>query len=842
LLVRKAVHVFLRSIITSGMLLAVVGCRCSPGLTAVEPARVTAEPLRLMLPATYVGRESAAEVEFTNSGGQTATLALTIDAPFVVTTESLQLVRGQAERVRVTFAPTAVGFVKKTLRAGELELEVEAEGLEVPMCLTAEMCVSARFDFDAAQCREEPRAEGTVCETSCVTGACEQGVCIGQLKGCNDADACTVDACSVTAGCSHAPVVCPVPTNKCHLARCDSASGCAVEDALDGTLCGPDDCRDLETDVCVSGQCTRRPRPATGRCANRWVPMTITARAAHAMAWDAARQKLILFGGGSRALGDTWEWDGARWTLRTPTNSPPGRLHHRMVYDAFRQRIVLFGGRDETQALFGDTWEWDGVTWVQRTPAISAPPRADHAMVYDSARRRVVLFSGYGANGYHSDTWEWDGASWTQRTPQLTPPARYLHAMAYDEVRQRTVLLGGYRSAPLSDHWEWDGTNWAVRAGPLPPGRAYHSLSWDGARARIVLFGGQSASSLLTDTWEWDGASWTMRAPQTSPPPRGHSAMAYDARAQRVVMFGGYENGNGVRGLSDTWEWDGTTWTERAVVNTPSSRVYQAMTYDSARQRVVLFGGSGTQVAALNETWEYDGTRWMQRTPVTSPPARSQPALTYDSVRQRTVLYGGNTRDAGMPVKLDDTWEWDGTTWSLRASASSPGPRAGLLTFDSTAQRAVLFGGSGLNDTWEWDGTSWSERHPTVMPPLGAYGQALVFDGARQRTVLFGGEGLGETWQWDGTNWSQSSPVPSPAPRTGHALAYDSNRQLVLLYGGFIGNNQLPSDTWEWNGTSWLQRTPVSSPLGTYGHSLAYDAARQRMVLFQDGSTWVFLP
>src|SRR5207249_4266269 len=65
----------------------------------------------------------------------------------------------------------------------------------------------------------------------------------------------------------------------------------------------------------------------------------------HAMACDGARGRVVLFGGrGPLVLGDTWEWDGSAWTLRS-SSGPEPRLGHAMAYDADRGRVVLFGGR-----------------------------------------------------------------------------------------------------------------------------------------------------------------------------------------------------------------------------------------------------------------------------------------------------------------------------------------------------------------------------------------------------------------------------------------------------------------------------------------------------------------
>jgi hypothetical protein len=35
---------------------------------------------------------------------------------------------------------------------------------------------------------------------------------------------------------------------------------------------------------------------------------------------------------------------------------------------------------------------------------------------------------------------------------------------------------------------------------------------FDSRRPRLVLFGGRSGQTLLTDTWEWDGTSWSQKS------------------------------------------------------------------------------------------------------------------------------------------------------------------------------------------------------------------------------------------------------------------------------------------------------------------------------------------
>src|SRR5438128_4978378 len=91
--------------------------------------------------------------------------------------------------------------------------------------------------------------------------------------------------------------------------------------------------------------------------------------------------------------------------------APSPRYDAGMAYDAARGQVVLFGGQDAS-SFFGDTWTWDGAAWTLRTPAHSPPPMCCMGMAYDAARGQVVLFGGYDFAPI-GDTWTWDGTDWT---------------------------------------------------------------------------------------------------------------------------------------------------------------------------------------------------------------------------------------------------------------------------------------------------------------------------------------------------------------------------------------------------------------------------------------------
>jgi hypothetical protein len=174
------------------------------------------------------------------------------------------------------------------------------------------------------------------------------------------------------------------------------------------------------------------------------------------------------------------------------------------------------------------------------------------------------------------------------------------------------------------------------------------------------------------------------------------------------------------------------------------------------------------------------------------------------------------------------------------------------MVYDSARGVSVLFGGIGdseFDDTWEWDGESWTQVSSTG--PRRRFNVFMAYDERRGVSVLFGGVTggmiLGDTWEWDGESWKQVS-VGGPPARHLHTMAYDSRRGVVVLFGGVSVPGQTEGrldDTWEWNGKRW-KRVDVGGPPSRRGHAMAYDAARGQMVLFGGsgaesdlGDTWL---
>ncbi len=528
------------------------------------------------------------------------------------------------------------------------------------------------------------------------------------------------------------------------------------------------------------------------------------------MAYDALRQESVLY---LRAA--TWVWDGFDWTQRSPAASPNASTMTAMAFDSARGRTILFGGLDSRSRAQGETWAWDGANWTLRSPASSPGPWVGHGMVEDRARGRLVLFGGGPFFlGRTSATWEWDGSTWIDRSSAKAPPPRTYVSMAYDARRQRVVVYGGFGpgGVVLGDTWEWDGADWQQIMPPSSPGpRFWHSMAYDAVSQQVVLSGGQSgtaSSSVVRDVWQWNGTTWTERAASPAPAARRETALTYDRDRGRVVLYGGLTD-SAYPWRSDTWEWDGRRWTPRDPSRSPRVLTGHRLAYDRVRKRTVLFGGQACPTP--RSTWEWDGTDWDLKTVAESPRGRTRHAMFFDPNRGTVVVMGGVSTDGACRTgpPLDDMWEWDGSRWSLITVSPRPSARAGAaVAYDEARRRVVLYGGTDaasfrLNDTWEWDGSTWQLRTPTQTPAHREFFAA--YDARRQRVVLHNGND--PPWEWDGTNWQPAAAV-ARSPVFG--LAYHENQEHLLLLAEYQGE----TETWLYGASPLASQQAVGTGCG----------------------------
>lgn len=311
-------------------------------------------------------------------------------------------------------------------------------------------------------------------------------------------------------------------------------------------------------------------------------------------------------------------------------------------------------------------------------------------------------------------------------------------ASAVPATSDALTAVGQPSSAPSGAAWEEQSTTaW--------PGRAANAaVAFDAAAQRMILFGGYDAFVYSSETWSWDGNDWTLLDTPTHPTGRNRHAMAYDPVRDEIVLIGGQDHS---KSRADTWVFTDGTWIKRHDVGQRPGRLLgAAMTFDPNLQQVVLFGGYDNRrghYGLTNATWTWDGSTWTRLEPASSPSPRWDSELAYDPSRNALVLFGGNRGDEDYPQSANDTWVWDGTTWSEEVLTRSPSARYrhGLVTW---GEHVVMFGGRGdvhsdrdYGDTWVLESGAWRRLGLSPAPSRRNL-LNLGWDSVRGEAVLYG--------------------------------------------------------------------------------------------------------
>ncbi len=429
--------------------------------------------------------------------------------------------------------------------------------------------------------------------------------------------------------------------------------------------------------------------------------------------------------------------------------------------------------------------------------------------------------------------------SWTLIDVDTNPTPRRLHTTVYDSRRRVSLVFGGQANATgnwLSDLAEWNGVSWLRRTPLDPEGDGNPSAlepaaaAFDAVRSRVVLFGSPVNSGLPGQTWEWDGASWALATPVDPEgdgnPFAGGGCMTYDSLRQRVLLF--TTDLLGVVG--ELWEWNGASWRRRSTGGPPARGGRCGFAFNSVSGLALLFGGYPAS-GASSDFWEWNNTTWTRRPGAALWTGDLNVSGLFDGTRSLFVLEGGG-----------DVLAWNGTTVVDITGAVKPSAGESA-TFDSARGRIVMlsadyaFAGTPSR-TYEFSvAGGWVNRTPAGVDPPARDEAVGVFDTTRNRTMLYGGfswattSPLSDTWEWTGASWVVRS-VTAPTAQYSPALSWDRTRDRAVLFAGPTVGTQV-NQTWEWDGGIWTNRTPASGNPPAAGYAgLAFDEARNRTVLF----------
>ncbi len=323
--------------------------------------------------------------------------------------------------------------------------------------------------------------------------------------------------------------------------------------------------------------------------------------------------------------------------------------------------------------------------------------------------------------------------------------------------------------------------------GSLPVGRYAHTAVYDPVNNRLIVFGGQAVTSVLNDVWVLSNAngqggtsSWTPLPATGGPSVRAYHSAVYDPASNRMIVFGG-ETTYGDLAVNDVWvllnaNGMGTpTWTKLLTVGPPPSmRMAHSAVYDSASNRMIVFGGETDiiQATTTNDVWVLSNANglggipaWTQLLPAGAlPTQRDLHSAVYDSTTNRMIVFGGYANS----TFAKDLW--------------------------------VLSNANGLGGI-----PAWTPLTPTGGPS-GRYSHSAIYDPVSKRMTVFGGVAnfmlQNDLWALSNPTglggapaWAQLTPTGGPTARYSHSAAYHQATNRMIVFGGFASTGRA-NDTW----------------------------------------------
>lgn len=212
-------------------------------------------------------------------------------------------------------------------------------------------------------------------------------------------------------------------------------------------------------------------------------------------------------------------------------------------------------------------------------------------------------------------------------------------------------------------------------------------------------------------------------------------------------------------------------------------------------------------------------------------------------------------------------------TWVKRSPLPDGPPSPGLgyegsLVWDAKHKRVIRFaghnqggGGEQNGETWAFDPLTakWELKEPNTSPPGACCNQQNVFDAHQGRFLRFPAFSGSHGWQWfreiylsnntawaydlGANRWRDNRPLPAPRVAPLRCASWDSEYQVVVVFGG-EGSNEgtLVYDPYT---NTWHRLGPQTQPAPRSGGNMAYDAANRLHVLFgsqfdNDPATWTY--
>jgi len=237
------------------------------------------------------------------------------------------------------------------------------------------------------------------------------------------------------------------------------------------------------------------------------------------------------------------------------------------------------------------------------------------------------------------------------------------------------------------------------------------------------------------------------------------------------------------------------------------------------------------------------------------PKARGSAQLHFHPPSGKMIMFGG---ESNQRISFSDTWEYDPATnvWAERFPETHPeGVGGAAAVYDSESDKFIFYfstildrsapkGLVQISETWAYDfaTNTWENMNP-VIHPVEIMGARLAYDSEADRMILFGGADFTadqtttftETWTYDynSNTWQKMNPSQTPIGRSYFGMAYAPDMDLVFVFGGRVQeeDEDRQNELWayDYNTDAWLQINYFGEPKPDHHSMMAYNAKANQL-------------
>jgi len=403
---------------------------------------------------------------------------------------------------------------------------------------------------------------------------------------------------------------------------------------------------------------------------------------------------------------ESYSWDGTNWTDGPNVNTPRS---YQMGLGTSTAGMIVGGYIQSPASVVGNTEIWNGSAWTEVND-LNTARREGGASTIGSTSEGIV-FAG-STPLITGKTEVYNGTSWSETADLAT--AR-VSSPGGSGVGSLALCFGGYAGGELTATEEFSVSTVADTNKNL--GQVYYNTTTNLLKLTATVYG--------TGAWASGGNLITAT-----------SGMAAFGTQTAALSVGGYLGPPGATGKNE--EYNGTSWTEKADINTARYGLRGGGTTTSA----IVAGGPAPN-DNLVESW--NGSSWTETTEMASGKANGASA----GISTAFLMFGG------VPPGTGDvnTFYWNGSSWAEGGDMNQAKRNlAGFGTYTS----AIAAGGetpSVTANTESYNGTTWTE-----VNNMNTARRALAGSGSQTAGLVYGGTTGSDsttTESWNGTSWTE---------------------------------------------------------------------------------------